>query len=164
MVAIHHRIFLLVTLFLAVSSHVVAPNTPEEDNYFMYVAAQQEYAKAFKGQMFEPQRDGIMAYDHLPNLKSDALTLAEGTGNMKGAMLIGAKGAHRDGSRAIWFSTVIHHGDDLGRQMRLGNKLALAFWRLDSNGKKLLFIDTVPDPDVRLGLEDLNKVLRRFKR
>lgn len=128
----------------------------------MWKAALQDYRKAHKGVVFRHQNLGLEIFEEHPNLKEDAWKLAEEEGKVKGAMLVGVRGDHSTGTRAIWFSTVIHPDDHLGWEMGLRDKVALAFRRLDHNGKKLLSIDLLTDHGISWAMDDLDKVLQRF--
>ncbi|SPO26972.1 uncharacterized protein UTRI_10437_B [Ustilago trichophora] len=135
---------------------------PHEYDFDMWLGAQEEYRRAHKGRLFLPQHVGLDSYDDIFNLKGKILYIAESAGRMRGAMKIGVRGTHEEGNRAIWFSTVIHPRDFLAEEMMLGDRTALALWRIDKDGEKLLTMDTVPNLDLRFGLEDLHAVLRQF--
>lgn len=150
-----------VITLLVLSTLVRAPLTHEED-HFMWRGAQDEYRRAHKGDLYSPVYFALPAYEDIPHLEEHAYSLASHSGILKGAMLIGSKGNHADGTRAIWFSTIIHHQDKLGRRMDLYDKLGLVLWRLDRGGRKIVSIDLVQDRGLRWGLQDLEKVLRRF--
>ena len=157
------RLLTCIAVLLALTSAALAsPPTPEENNLSMWEAALQDYRKAHKGVVFRHQNLGLEVFDSLPNLKEDAWKLAQEEGKVKGAMLIGVRGNQSTGSRAIWFSTLIHPDDYLGWEMGLADGVALAFWRLDQNGKKLLTIDVITNHDISWAMEDLDKVVQRF--
>ncbi|SPO27320.1 uncharacterized protein UTRI_10437 [Ustilago trichophora] len=135
---------------------------PHEYDFEMWLGAQEEYSKAHKGKPYVAQHVGLAPFDDVYNLKGKILYMAENAGRLTGAMKIGVRGSQEEGNRAIWFSTVIHPLDFLAEEMMLGDRLAFALWRKDKDGEKLLTIDTVPNLNLRLGLEDLHAVLGRF--
>lgn len=158
----HYHLHLAFLLLLVVLAGAVDPVSPQDWDIDMWFGAQHEYSRAHKRADFDPHRVGVEPYVHIANLKEDAINLAKGAGKIPGGMLIGVRGSHQEGNRAIWFSTAIHHEDELGQKMRLEERIAMLFWRLDATGKKLLHIDTFPDLGVKWGMQHLDGVLRRF--
>lgn len=146
--------------YLLLSVRFVATFTPAQYDALMLIGAQEEYARAHGLRTYEPQQVGVEPYRNIADLKQKALAAAARSGYFKGAMKIGVRGSRDLGSRAIWFSTIVHPGDALGREMRLVDQLALLLWCQDT-WKRLLWITLVPNRGVHWGLQDLKTVLGR---
>ena len=127
----------------------------------MWIGAQEDYRRAHELELFRPGHVGIDPYDHISDLKEKLLITAQCEGWLRGAMLTGVRGSHREENRAIWFTTIVHPEDSVGTEMNLGDRLALVFWCQDMQRKKLLWIGTVPHQDVHCGLQNLGTDLRR---
>lgn len=153
----------LLSMVILVPLFALAVKQPYEYDFFMWNGAQEEYEKAHGHIPFEPAHVGADDFDkRIPEFKNKLLETAVVTGKLKGAIKIGVRGSRAQGNRAIWFTTIVHPEDSVGKEMDLQHKLALILWRQEAYRKSLLWIDMVPIRGVHWGLQDLNTVLRHF--
>ena len=107
--------------------------------------------------LFEPHPVDLEHYRrmHIPNLQSEALRL----GQERGVLYIGRTQDRLPSTHAVYFSTLIRPTDQLGHDMNLGNKVALALWRKGLQGLELLDIDAFTNHGVEWPLKPFRRVV-----
>ncbi|SPO26973.1 uncharacterized protein UTRI_10438_B [Ustilago trichophora] len=124
----------------------------------MAMHAYSKYASVHRKQnaVFQPYFTHLSEYRHISDLEAEALRL----GQQKGILYIGRTRAGKSGPQTLFFSTLFRPTDPLGRKMNLEDKIALAFWRRDPQGTKLLDIDAMVDHELHWPLRSYSRLIK----
>ncbi|KAJ1023578.1 hypothetical protein NDA16_003195 [Ustilago loliicola] len=153
----HRFLLILLALLAVVSSPVTFAWIPSPDQEAMWKHAYKRYINLHMNQHieFEPRDGDLHRYKRIRDLEWKALEI----GRERGVLFVGKTQGRLPHQNALFFSTLIRPGDPLGQSMNLQNKVALALFKKDLKGTRLIDLDTMTHNGVNWPLKPFRDVV-----